>query len=33
MMAAVKGYKTIFIMPDKMSAEKVSTLARSAHAW
>jgi len=26
MMAAVKGYKTIFIMPDKMSAEKVSTL-------
>jgi cystathionine beta-synthase len=26
MMAAVKGYKTIFIMPDKMSPEKVSTL-------
>jgi cystathionine beta-synthase len=26
MMAAVKGYKCIFIMPDKMSQEKVSTL-------
>ncbi len=26
MMAAVKGYKTVFIMPDKMSQEKVSTL-------
>ncbi|HTJ80077.1 MAG TPA: pyridoxal-phosphate dependent enzyme [Polyangiaceae bacterium] len=26
MMAAIKGYKTVFIMPDKMSQEKVSTL-------
>ncbi len=26
MMAAVKGFKTVFIMPDKMSQEKVSTL-------
>ena len=26
MMAAVRGYKTVFIMPDKMSQEKVSTL-------
>ncbi len=26
MMAAVRGYKCIFIMPDKMSQEKVSTL-------
>jgi len=26
MMAAIKGYKCIFIMPDKMSQEKVSTL-------
>lgn len=26
MMAAVRGYKTVFIMPDKMSQEKVATL-------
>ncbi|MBK8940544.1 MAG: pyridoxal-phosphate dependent enzyme [Polyangiaceae bacterium] len=26
MMAAIRGYKTVFIMPDKMSQEKVSTL-------
>src|SRR6478735_8702099 len=26
MMAAIKGYKCVFIMPDKMSQEKISTL-------
>src|SRR6202047_5472921 len=26
MVAAIKGYKMIFVMPDKMSAEKISLL-------
>jgi len=26
MVAAIKGYKMVFVMPDKMSAEKISLL-------
>src|SRR5579883_2832780 len=29
MVAAVRGYKTVFVMPDKMSAEKIMSL----RAW
>jgi cystathionine beta-synthase len=30
LLAAVRGYKCIFVMPDKMSQEKIATCARSA---
>src|SRR5690242_4185539 len=34
MVAAIKGYKMIFVMPDKMSAEKISLLrAYGAESW
>ena len=33
MAAAVKGYKTIFVMPDKMSQEKILALRAFGSAW
>lgn len=31
--AAIKGYKTVFVMPDKMSDERFSFCGRSARGW
>jgi len=33
MAAVIKGYKMIFVMPDKMSAEKISLCVPTAPRW
>ena len=33
LVAAVRGYRIVFVIPDKMSSEKIRLCARTAPAW